>query len=89
VALVRTDVSEECIVSVNVRGLLVTAKIVPNSPIIVTLMMEVILSSGKLLLTIAKRRHIPEDGILHEAEMCYTNDEPNISSNNVDCAYRR
>jgi hypothetical protein len=37
VALVRTDVSEELR---SVRRLLVTANVVPSSPILVTLMME-------------------------------------------------
>jgi hypothetical protein len=45
VILVRTDVSEELSVSIvflrSVRWLLVTANVVPSSPIFVTLMMEV------------------------------------------------
>jgi hypothetical protein len=47
VALVRTDVSEEriaCIMTTRI-GQLVTANFVPTSPILVTLMMEAVLSS--------------------------------------------
>jgi hypothetical protein len=45
--------------------LLVTANVVPSSPILVTLMMEVIRSFETLVLTGATRRNIPEYGILH------------------------
>jgi hypothetical protein len=45
--------------------LLVTANIVPSSLILVTLMMEAILSSKTSVLTRVTRRHIPEDGTLH------------------------
>jgi hypothetical protein len=48
-----------------VLRLLVTANIVPSSPILVTLNMEEILSFETSILTIATRRNIPEDGILH------------------------
>jgi hypothetical protein len=51
VALVRTDVSE--------------ANVVPNSPILVTLMMEALSSSETSVLTRATRRNIPEDAVLH------------------------
>jgi hypothetical protein len=56
VALVRTDVSEELSASIIV--------VVPNSPILVTLMMEAISSSETSVLTRATRHNIPEDGIL-------------------------
>jgi hypothetical protein len=41
-AVVRIDISEE---SIGARHLLVTANVVPSSPILVTLMMEAINSS--------------------------------------------
>jgi hypothetical protein len=47
-----------------VRRLLVTAKVVPSSPIIVTLMMETLLSSETLVLTRSTWPNIPEEGII-------------------------
>jgi hypothetical protein len=47
----------------SVLQLLVTTNVVPSSPILVTLMMEAIHSSGTSVLTRATRRHIQEDGI--------------------------
>jgi hypothetical protein len=75
VVLVRTDVSEKDIASITMVtivgelgtkiALLFTANVVPNSPILVTLMMEAIHSSETLFISRTTRHHIPEDAILH------------------------
>jgi hypothetical protein len=79
VALVRSDVSEECsayIIRVTRIGELGTTlavtssyrnivNIVPSSLVIFNLKMEAIRSSETSDLTKVRWRHIPEDGILH------------------------
>jgi hypothetical protein len=48
----------------TVFQLLVTANVVPNSPVLFTLKMEGIRFSETSVLTRSTRRNIPEDGIL-------------------------
>jgi hypothetical protein len=76
-ALVTTDVSEEriyCIIRVTIIAelgkisslflLLVTANVIPRSPILVTLLKEAIRSSETSVPTRTTRRNISQDSIL-------------------------
>jgi hypothetical protein len=71
VDLMRTDVSEDFIASliritrIGELRLLVVAKVVLSSSILVTLMMEATRSSETSILTRITRRNMPQDDIVH------------------------
>jgi hypothetical protein len=64
----------------NVLRRLVTANVVPNSPILITLMMEALRSSETSVLIRTTRRNIPEEGILqYRISLPYSKDSSSSS----------
>jgi hypothetical protein len=67
-----------------VLQLLVTADIVPSSPILSTMMMYAVRSSETSALTRATGRHIPEHGIVYVNNMTETLPSNDAERNNAE-----
>jgi hypothetical protein len=69
----------------TLRRLLVTANVVPGSPIIATLIMEALHSSKTSLFTRATRRNIAEDAIIHSHRRENLKSYIDIQKSAVEC----
>jgi hypothetical protein len=89
VALARNDISEERNASIirmtrtGELGMLVTANVVPTSPILITLMMKAIGSFETSFITGVTWRNIPEDGIRQKSRTLKINE----ISRNIEIEY--
>jgi hypothetical protein len=75
----------------SVRRLLVTADVVPSSPILVTMMKEALSYSETSVLTRATWRNIPKDGILqvlHGSHQLLAYDDDILLCHNIDTLER-
>jgi hypothetical protein len=71
--------------------MLITASVVPSSPILVTLMKKALSSSETSVLIRATRRNIPEDAILQmplEFEENISGDKKNITHSNTPILFQ-